>query len=86
MVCMIADYKNKHGEDRNESIITHGTDNLILAISAAYNSLKGRGFLIQCITVFAGEYTMGELDALSVAPPPGVKYMSFPFLEGGITQ
>lgn len=84
MVCMIADYKDKSGKDRNESIIAQRTDNPLLGIGAAYDSLKRRGFLVQCITVFAGEFTMGELDALSVAPPPGVRYMSFPFLEGGI--
>ena len=80
MVCMIADYKDKAGNDHNESLIAQNTDSPIIAIGAAYDNLKGRGFLVQCITVFFGEFTMDELDALSVAPDPGVAYMSFPFL------
>lgn len=81
MVCMIADYKDKAGNDHNESLIAQNTDSPILAIGAAYDNLKGRGFLVQCITVFLGEFTLGELDALSISPDPGVAYMSFPFLE-----
>lgn len=85
MVCMIADYKDKAGWDHNESLIAHSTDNPFLAIGAACENIRKRGFLVQCITVFAGEFTMAELDALAVAPSPGVAYMSFPILEGGLT-